>query len=296
MLPGFRFLITAIVMCMSVLVFGLGATSLMRAAHEDFATNTSWRAPPEPRFAEQDEAAKPPVLAVLSLEPRAAEPTVAPGEVAGGTAAASAEDAVPPPSLAPDTTAALSPAATPATAKPDSAASEPPNPAPAPTDNGAQSEPSPASTAVQTAPPAAMGATSLAKAEDSKPAAVVSEGATTGKAPPAAAEPAPPESQRSPAPVLADAQAAPVVDEAATRIATLGGPPVPIEGATVKAPDAHAERDAINKKLQAEHAKEQRRRLALRRERLAQQQAAAEQTVNLFAPHPLIGTPPTPGR
>src|SRR5215831_16650019 len=74
MLPGFRFLFAAIVICMSVLVFGLGATALMRAAHEDFATNTSWRAPPEPRFAEQEEAVKPPVLAILSLQPRAVEP------------------------------------------------------------------------------------------------------------------------------------------------------------------------------------------------------------------------------
>ena len=94
MLPGFRFLFAAIVMCMSVLVFGLGAAALMRAAHEDFSTNTSWRAPPEPRFAEQEEAAKPPaakppVLAVLSVQPRTSEPDV-------DTTAAPAEDTTAP--------------------------------------------------------------------------------------------------------------------------------------------------------------------------------------------------------
>jgi hypothetical protein len=291
MLPGFRFLITAIVMCMSILVFGLGATALMRAAHEDFATNTSWRAPPEPRFAEQDEAAKPPVLAVLSLSPHETESTTAAKEVDDGPAAASADGA--PPSPAPDRTAALSPAPAPA---PDTgerdAASEPPTTTPATTDDAAQSAPSPAPAEVQ---PAATGTIGIAKPEDSKPTTPVSDSATIGKAAPAAGEPAPPAPQQPPPPALADAPATLVVDEAATRIATLGGPPVPIEDAAAKALDAKADRDAINKKLQAEHAKEQRRRLALRRERLAQQQAAAEAS-NPFAPHPLIGTPPTPVR
>ena len=37
MLPGFRFLFTAIVLSMSILMFGLGAAALLRAAHEEFA-------------------------------------------------------------------------------------------------------------------------------------------------------------------------------------------------------------------------------------------------------------------
>jgi hypothetical protein len=90
MLPGFRFLFAAIVMCMSVLVFGLGAAALLRTAHEDFASNPSWRTPPEPRFAQQDEATKT-VLAVLSVQPPATEPAIA----------------SPPPE--PETTAALTP-------------------------------------------------------------------------------------------------------------------------------------------------------------------------------------------
>jgi len=34
MLPGFRFLFAAIVLSMSVLIFGFGAAALLRTAHE----------------------------------------------------------------------------------------------------------------------------------------------------------------------------------------------------------------------------------------------------------------------
>ena len=43
MLPGFRFLFTAIVLSMSILIFGLGAAALLRAAHEEFANLPSRR-------------------------------------------------------------------------------------------------------------------------------------------------------------------------------------------------------------------------------------------------------------
>ena len=56
MLPGFRFLLAAIVLSMSVLVFGLGAAALLRAAHEEFASSPTWRVAPEPKFAQQNEA------------------------------------------------------------------------------------------------------------------------------------------------------------------------------------------------------------------------------------------------
>jgi len=52
MLPGFRFLFAAIVLSMSILVFGLGAAALLRAAHEEFASNPSWRGAPETIFAQ----------------------------------------------------------------------------------------------------------------------------------------------------------------------------------------------------------------------------------------------------
>ena len=43
MLPGIRFLFAAILLSISIVVFGLGAAALLRAAHEDFASNPSWR-------------------------------------------------------------------------------------------------------------------------------------------------------------------------------------------------------------------------------------------------------------
>jgi hypothetical protein len=75
MLPGFRFLFGAIVLCFSILVFGLGAAALFRAAHEEFASRPSWRATPgtmlaqqnEP-FAQQSDPSRA-VLALLEVEP-----------------------------------------------------------------------------------------------------------------------------------------------------------------------------------------------------------------------------------
>ena len=72
MLPGFRFLFAAILLSTSILVFGLGAAALLRAAHEEFASTPSWRAAPEPKFAQRNEAAGP-VLAMLRVEPDPAE-------------------------------------------------------------------------------------------------------------------------------------------------------------------------------------------------------------------------------
>src|SRR5204862_2469976 len=72
MLPGFRFLFTAIVLSMSILVFGLGAAALLRAAHEEFANLPSRRATPEPMFARLNDG-PPPTLALLRVDPPVAE-------------------------------------------------------------------------------------------------------------------------------------------------------------------------------------------------------------------------------
>ena len=72
MLPGFRFLFTAIVLSMSILIFGLGAAALLRAAHEEFANLPSRRATPEPMFARLNDN-QPPTLALLRVEPPVAE-------------------------------------------------------------------------------------------------------------------------------------------------------------------------------------------------------------------------------
>ncbi|WP_342739164.1 hypothetical protein [Bradyrhizobium sp. B117] len=76
MLPGFRFLLAAILLSTSILVFGLGAAALLRATHEQYVSNPSWRnGPQEKVFAQASEPAQP-VLAVLRAEPEAAaEPT-----------------------------------------------------------------------------------------------------------------------------------------------------------------------------------------------------------------------------
>src|SRR5258708_5931082 len=75
MLPGFRFLFAAIVLSMSIMVFGLGAAALLRTAHEEFASNPSWRAAPETTFAQQSES-RVPVLAMLRVDPLPAEQKV----------------------------------------------------------------------------------------------------------------------------------------------------------------------------------------------------------------------------
>ncbi len=67
MLPGFRFLLAAIVLSMSILVFGLGAAALLRAAHEEFAGMPSRRTLPEPVFAQRTETQA--TLALLRVEP-----------------------------------------------------------------------------------------------------------------------------------------------------------------------------------------------------------------------------------
>ena len=68
MLPGFRFLFTAIVLSMSVLIFGLGAAALLRSAHEEFANLPSRRATPEPMFARLSDD-PPTTLSLLRVDP-----------------------------------------------------------------------------------------------------------------------------------------------------------------------------------------------------------------------------------
>ena len=85
MLPGFRFLFTAIVLSMSVLIFGLGAAALLRAAHEEFANLPSRRATPEPMFARLNDD-PPPTLALLRIDPPVAEQAVrSRGECSGNS-------------------------------------------------------------------------------------------------------------------------------------------------------------------------------------------------------------------
>ncbi|MGA7998535.1 MAG: hypothetical protein WCA28_27050 [Bradyrhizobium sp.] len=95
MLPGFRFLFAATFFTLSILVFGLGAAALLRAAHEQFATNPSWHAAPEATFVQQVEPAKP-LLAMLRVGTPAAD-QMASGDTPGATVPAIAAPAEPTP-------------------------------------------------------------------------------------------------------------------------------------------------------------------------------------------------------
>src|SRR6202051_2567657 len=115
MLPGFRFLFAATLFTMSILVFGLGAAALLRAAHEQFASNSSWHAAPEATFTQQVEVSREasreasrPVLAMLRVEAQAMEqnasggapaidpPTIPPPAEPDGNAALAQDAAAPP--------------------------------------------------------------------------------------------------------------------------------------------------------------------------------------------------------
>jgi hypothetical protein len=139
MLPGLRFLFAAIILSMSILVFGLGAAALLRAAHEEFASNPSWHATPETMFTQQAEATRP-VLAMLRIDtPAADQPTsdnapaaAAPAEQVAATpaeriAALKPEDSPPPAAVKPEIPVEVTPAqsdAAPAPADAPTAADE----------------------------------------------------------------------------------------------------------------------------------------------------------------------------
>jgi hypothetical protein len=291
MLPGFRFLFAAIVLCMSVLVFGLGAAALLRAAHEDFASNPSWRTPPEPRFAQQEATST--VLAVLSVQPSPIEPAAAPKAAEPDPAATTGSSATasPSPSPGPETTATLTPTdASPAEGvKPAPSATE----TPARTEPPAQSEPVPTRTEAQTDAPVSAPNVAATEARTSPPP----ESAAPPPNEPVASTAAPAALPSQPA-----EPATPGSDQATTRIATLGGPAVTIDQpAAARASHAMLDRSLINKRLQAELAQERAkeharelRRLAARRARQARQAATVQQQADPFAPHPLAA--PTSAR
>ena len=285
MLPGFRFLLAAIVLCTSLLVLGLGAAALLRAAHEEVAQNPSWRGVPEPRFAQSEEQPRT-VLAMLGTEPAAnkpkTEPTIATDAPPSELRVAPAEAAVPAPPVADEEKAAPSAqessppveAASPETenAKTKAAETETPKSDNATAETAQAEPPKPEVRPEPTAMPAAVApspATETQAAADTRIAAVE--------------QPSPPANEASAA--VAPAPPAP----AAATVATRGRPAGTIE------PDAQLEREAIaeqdqdeaRQRLRAQRAKE-RRRLAARRARLAKQQPVARPaTTPLFQPLPL---------
>jgi len=238
MLPGFRFLFTAIVLSMSVLVFGLGAAALLRAAHEEFANLPSRRAPPQPMFARQNDDA-PPMLALLRVDPPVAEK---PAENVPAAVPAATADIAAPAGQAPaepEKLAALTPAEPMQVeaAKPETSATE-------------------ASAETPVAPPPTATEAAVANAE----VEIAAIAATPG---PAAATP----SATSPEPAADISSFEGSI--ATTLIATLGGPPVFIDEKT-SASEAKPDRGAV-KRAAAQRIRERRRIAAARRARLARQ-------------------------
>lgn len=262
MLPGFRFLFTAIVLSMSILIFGLGAAALLRAAHEEFANLPSRRATPEPMFARQTDE-MPTTLALLRVDPLVTEkpvenaPAAAVPEVASDIPAAVGQtpDASP---AGPEKLAALKPADPTQTeaanqveaAKPEAPVTEAIVETPA--------VPAPAATADAPVPNAEVKVAAVA--ETPVPAATTS-------APPEPAMDAP----------------SPEGDAAATRIATLGGPAVIVDETLSAKPD-----QSVAKKRAEQRAKERRRIIAARRARLAREATLTlqQQQPNPFFPFP----------
>src|ERR1700688_776151 len=292
MLPGFRFLFAAIVLSMSILVFGLGAAALLRAAHEQFANNPSWHAAPEAMFAQQSEATRP-VLATLRIEPPPkAQPApdnaaaAVPQEPAAIAPPAEPPAAVPAPPP-PEQMAALNPepTSTPETARPETAVPQIPatnEAAPA------QADASPAADTTKMATPSAAEAATVASTEQASPPLPVlspANDATAAASGPAASE-------------QASAPAAPNPGATSTKIARLGGATVTIETRSppAKVVSEKPDRSAIRKRQQARRAAQRRKKGA--RARLAARQALLLQAANPFAPAPApaLALAPTPAR
>jgi hypothetical protein len=245
MLPGFRFLFAATMLSMSVLIFGLGAAALLRAAHEEVASNPSWRAAPEMTFAPQPEASRP-VLAMLRVDMPPAEKTQdapatdAPAEQAAITLTPNASERI----------AALKPEepSVAESAKAETAKAEIP-------------------VAENLAPGETAAAQAPSSADETKVATIATNEVASREN-----QPIPPPSEQM------GAQVAPAADIAATDIATLGGPPVSIETPR-RAKVRDAKRDPSAKPDQSEMKKRQQARRAAQRRRIAARARVAAQAL-----------------
>ncbi|ABE63682.1 conserved hypothetical protein [Nitrobacter hamburgensis X14] len=147
MLPGFRFLSVAVVLAVSMLIFGLGAAALLRATHEEFAS-VPLKQMPEVTFGSREETEQP-TLAVLQVDTPTAHPAEpVPDQAEAQHRMTAAPDAQPEAATAPAATDAPSastdnatPAASPEPSDPvppaadtassaDAAAAEPSDPPP----------------------------------------------------------------------------------------------------------------------------------------------------------------------
>jgi hypothetical protein len=272
MLPGFRFLFAAIMLLLSILIFGLGAAALLRAAHEEFASNPSWHATPETTFAQQTEALRREATRPEAARPDATRPVLALLHM----------DA-PVGEKAPDIPPAALPLAATEQAAPLSTPAEPERIAALKPEDSSPPEPAKPEIPVSESPAKSEAAPALA---DAPAPADETRIAATGEAVPPANEAARAASGQTSAPASPDTDLALKTDLAPTKIATLDGPPVTIEPQpSVKAAGAKPDASVVQKRLQARQAA-QRRRMAARA-RLARQSLQQQQIPNPFAPRPL---------
>jgi len=274
MLPGFRFLFAAIMLSMSLLVFGLGAAALLRAAHESFASNSSWRAAPEVPFVQHPDTTLP-MLATLRVEPPAMDMS---NEAAKVTAAPADREPCVAESAGSEQVAALRPTETPSAeiARPADAALPLPteeNPsASEATSVGAVSPASETTPAADAQKTTAITALDTAPAK-SEPAAVQVEPTLLPPTNPTSAT-----STTGTSAIATTPSTAPEASIATTKIATLGGPPVEIADAAsasaAKSDHAKPDESVIKKRVHARRSL-RRRRLAARARLLALQQLQA---------------------
>ena len=272
MLPGFRFLFAAIVLSMSLLVFGLGAAALLRAAHEEFASTPTWRAAPETVFAQPVETTRP-VLALLRINTPVTEktPDNAPASDAPSaalafapveperTAAPGPEDSPPPEAVKPETAAVED--------SPQSEASSAPADPPAPAAETRIAE-------------TRIAETTIAEARTVETKTPATKTTTPEDILLAANETPAPWAATTTAPEPAGTSLSPGASIAAIKIATLGGPAVTINAPSpAKADSAKSGSSAIKKHQQARRAARRRRLAALAR--LAAQ-AQLQQPVSPF--------------
>lgn len=253
MLPGIRFLFAAIILSTSILIFGLGAAALLRAAHKEVANIPTRRVMAEPIFTPQSDA-QAPTLAMLRIEP-----------VASTRAPETQADAIPLPELVVES------APVPSVPTEPLAALKPDDVAPAETTK------SEVAAKPQEKPEIASAEASPALAAAAAPPSAETRLAALDATPPRPAEASPVGSEQKDLPANPDTGVRP------TRTVSLGEPAAKTETTTeVKKTSEKPDRAEVRRKQRAERARE-RRRQAARRARLAAQQAAAQQIADPFA-------------
>jgi hypothetical protein len=285
MLPGFRFLFAAIMLSMSLLVFGLGAASLLRAAHQVFAGNPTWLGAPEMTFAHRGDA-NPLVLAALRVDPSTIE-----------RAASEPTDVI---------TSSSVEAAQQVSTEPAAAQIAAPNPSDTPPMEIAKTDGAevPAAGNLPAADVATAGATvpsdeaKASTAGETRIAVLADLNNSQDKNGPTIAEPNPASSAQPDSVMTTSPIVAPEASGAESKLAGLGGPPVEIvplvslKEPAAKPEQAKSDQSVIKKRVLSRRAA-RRRRLAAARARLAAQQLLFLQQANPFA-LALQAQPPAP--